>query len=317
MERPGSPRVAVVIPCYRVASHIEAVLASIPSSVQHIIVVDDCCPENSGSVAEQAASQDGRIIVLRHTNNRGVGGAVMSGYQKALSLGCDVAVKIDGDGQMDASQIPRLVEPLTINRADYTKGNRFRDLSGLKHMPGLRLLGNSALSFFVKGASGYWDVMDPTNGFTAIHRRVLQKLDLNRIAEDYFFESDMLIHLYSVGAVVEDVPMPTRYGDESSSLRISNVVFKFPFKLMHGLATRIFLNYFIYDFNMASVYLLIGMPLFLFGITFGVVEWTDSLITGTPKPAGTIMLAALPIITSLQMLLQAVQIDISRVPKRR
>ncbi len=316
MENPKVARVAAVIPCFRVARHIEGVLSSLPESVHHIIVVDDCCPENTGAIAEEMAQRDSRITVIRHAANRGVGGAVISGYRKALELGCDIAVKVDGDGQMDSSRIPYLIEPLILNRADYTKANRFRDFSALKQMPRLRLFGNSALSFLVKAASGYWNLMDPTNGFTAIHRRVLEELDLDLITWDYFFESDMLIRLYSVGAVVKDIPVPARYGDESSSLSISNVVLRFPYKLLRGLVGRIFFNYFVYDFNMASVYMLIGAPLFLMGMGFGAVEWIDSLVNGVPKPAGTIMLAALPIITSLQMLLQAIQIDMDRVPRK-
>ncbi|MBI3445253.1 MAG: glycosyltransferase family 2 protein [Magnetospirillum sp.] len=160
-------KTAIVIPSYRVSRHIEAVLAGIPAHIDHILVVDDCCPEGSGDVA--ARSADPRVEVIRHAVNRGVGGAVLSGYARALELGCDIAVKMDGDGQMDPDELPRLIEPLVSGRVDYAKGNRFRHLRELKSMPTIRLLGNSALSFLVKAASGQWGVMDPTNGYTTLY----------------------------------------------------------------------------------------------------------------------------------------------------
>ncbi len=316
MNDAKTPVIAAVVPCYKVERHLARVLTSVPPAVRHIIVVDDACPNGSGKIAEALQSKDERIVTLFHPTNKGVGGAVITGYKHALSLASDIVVKIDGDGQMDPAEVPRLVEPLVAGRADYAKGNRFRNFDELRQMPRLRLVGNSFLSFFLKAASGYWNLMDPANGYTAIQRQTLQRLDLGRISEGYFFESDMLIRLSLVNAVVEDVPIPTRYGDEISSLRISGALVRFPLKLLRGLMKRILLQYFVYDFNMASVYILIGLPLFLFGVIFGVMEWVDSIMTGISRPAGTIMLSALPVILGFQMLLQAVQIDINRILKK-
>lgn len=313
---PGrAPKIAVVIPCYRAAASVCDVIRGVPGDVAHVIVVDDGCPDGSGDAA--AALGRLEVTVLRHERNRGVGAAMVTGYREALALGCDVVVKMDGDGQMDPAHLALFVEPLLADEADYVKGNRFRDFAALRAMPRLRLIGNSALSFLVKAASGYWDTMDPTNGYTAIHRRVLERLDLERISQRYYFESDMMIELGAIGAVVRDVALPARYGDETSSLRIQRVVLEFPPKLLAGLARRIFLRYFVYDFNMASVYLLLGLPLFAISATFGVIEWIESVVSGVPRTAGTIMLVALPIIVSFQMLLQAVQIDITSVPRKR
>jgi glycosyltransferase involved in cell wall biosynthesis len=309
------PDVAVVIPAYRVSAHIRDLISRIPDFVKHIIVVDDKCPESSGKEAERLQKKN--VVVLYHERNEGVGGAVITGYRKALELGCEIVVKIDGDGQMDPKYLDGLMRPLSRNEADYAKGNRFRDFHALKSMPRARLFGNSVLSFFVKVASGYWDIMDPTNGYTAIHRRVLDELNFNALAKRYFFESDMLINLNVINAVVKDVTMPAHYGEEKSSLRISKVLLQFPLRLVKGLLKRVFLKYFIYDFNMASVYVLIGLPVFLLSVLFAVLEWVDSVLTGVPRSAGTIMLLALPIIISFQMLLQAVQIDIHSVPKRK
>lgn len=306
--------VAVVIPCYRAASTVCDVIESIPASVDYILVVDDACPEGSGKKAQEM-SRDG-VIVLTHSKNQGVGGAVMTGYRRALELGCGIVVKMDGDGQMDPLFLPELIKPLLQNDADYTKGNRFVDFKALRTMPKVRLFGNNILSFLEKVFSGYWNVMDPTNGYTAIHRRVLEKLDLSKIAQGYFFESHMLLHLNLVHAVVQDIPIPARYGAENSSLNIAKTLLHFPSRLIKGLFKRIFLKYFIYDFNMASVYLLLGVPLFFWGIGFGVFHWIDSSLSGNPKTAGTIMVAALPLIVSVEMLLQAVNIDIQNTPKK-
>jgi glycosyltransferase involved in cell wall biosynthesis len=307
-------KIAVVVPAFKVADHIHTVIESIPEHVHHIIVVDDCCPQASGKRAEQLNRSN--LTVLYHERNLGVGAAVVTGYKKALELGCDIMVKIDGDGQMDPERMDDFCKPLADDKADYTKGNRFRSYKSLKTMPKLRLLGNSGLSFWIKGASGYWNVMDPTNGYTAIHKRVLNKLNLGKLSKRFFFETDMLIHLNLTNAVVKDIDIDAKYEDEGSSLSMKKAIFQFPPKLIAGMIRRIFLKYFIYDFNMASVYILIGLPVFIASIVFGIREWIESVITGVARPAGTIMLVALPIIISFQMLLQGIQIDINSVPKK-
>ncbi len=307
-------KIAAIIPAYKVASRIKDVILSLPDNIDHIIVVDDRCPDFSGKEAEKI--NDDRKVVLYHEENKGVGGAVVTGYKKAVELDCDIAVKIDGDGQMDTAYINDLIIPLIDNEADYTKGSRFMNFHALRSMPKIRLFGNSILSFLLKIASGYWNIIDPTNGYTAIHRRALDKLNLDRLSKGYFFESDMLINLGIINAVVKDIDIPAKYGDEDSSLNIVKIALQFPSKLAKGFIKRVFLKYFIYDFNMASVYILVGLPMFVFGVFFGLIEWIDSIINNTVKTAGTIMLVALPIIVSFQMLLQAISIDINSIPRK-
>jgi dolichol-phosphate mannosyltransferase len=307
-------KTAVVIPAFKVSATIENVIRSVPERVDHVIVVDDKCPENSGRIAERLGID--RVTVIYHSQNMGVGGAVISGYQKAMELNCDIVVKMDGDGQMDPAYFASLVAPLEADEADYCKGNRFVDFQALRSMPAIRLFGNNVLSFWVKVFSGYWNIMDPTNGYTAIHVRALRKLRLERIAKGFFFESDMLLNLNLVNAVVVDVAIPAKYDGQNSSLTIGKTLIQFPPKLLSGMLKRLFLRYFIYDFNMASVYILVGIPMILWGIGFGLVEWVDSYANGVPKSTGTIMLAVLPFIVGFEMLLQAVNIDINLVPKR-
>ena len=306
--------ISVVIPSYKVSKYILDVIKDIPEFVNHIIIVDDKCPQNSGQIAK--TSTDNRVIVCYHEKNLGVGGAVITGYKKALELNSDIVIKIDGDGQMDVNYMQKLIQPILDGKADYTKGNRFTDFKALRAMPKVRLFGNSGLSFLVKAASGYWNLMDPTNGYTAINKHALEELDLDNIAKRYFFESDMLINLNIENAVVVDVEIPAKYGDEESSLSITKTLVGFPPKLFKGLCKRIFLKYFIYDFNMLSLYLVVGLPMLFFGIVFGSIKWIEAIVSNIETSTGTIMLAVLPIILGTQFILQAIQIDMNNIPRK-
>lgn len=221
--------IAVVIPCYKVSAHILEVLARIGPEVSRIYVVDDCCPEHTGDLVSQRCT-DPRVKVIRHKQNGGVGAAVMTGYRAGLADGIGIMVKIDGDGQMDPAFVPDFVAPILAGEADYTKGNRFFDLAQIQQMPMIRLVGNAVLSFFNKISSGYWNLFDPTNGYTAIHRDVAERLPFDPISQRYFFESDMLFRLNTMRAMVVNVPMDASYGDEVSNLKISKVVGEFFFQ---------------------------------------------------------------------------------------
>jgi len=307
-------KIIAVIPAYKVAAHIENVVHSIPSFIDEIIVVDDKCPQNSGTIIQRLNLPN--LTVIYHQKNMGVGAAVMSGFLKAIDNSADIIVKIDGDGQMDCSYIPKLIDPIIKGHADYTKGNRFMDFKSLKIMPKMRLLGNSGLSFLMKAASGYWNIMDPTNGFIAINRQAILNLNTEKIAKRFFFESDMLINLNIYNMVVKDISMPAKYGNEKSSLSITKTLLEFPLMILRGFTKRVFFKYYIYDFNMASIYILLGMPMILFGFIFGVLKWINGIIYHVHNTAGTIMIAVLPIILGTLFLLQAIQIDINSVPKK-
>jgi len=210
-------KIAVVIPSYKVTKHILDVIAAIGEEVHRIYIVDDCCPDRSGEFVEQHCS-DSRVVVLRNETNQGVGGAMMAGYKAAIEDGMDIIVKIDGDGQMDPALLQAFVSPIVSGEADYAKGNRFFDLESVRTMPKRRLFGNAALSFMTKLSSGYWNLFDPTNGYTAIHASVAKYLPFEKISNRYFFETDMLFRLNTLGAVVVDVPMVAKYADEVSNL---------------------------------------------------------------------------------------------------
>ena len=307
-------RVAAVVPAYRVADEIAEVVRGLPSYISHIIVVDDASPDSTSDAVAALVKRDRRLILLRHDHNQGVGGAMVTGFRKALELGAQIIVKVDGDGQMDVSHLPELLLPLIEGKADYTKGNRFRDFIALQKMPFIRRLGNMGLGFLAKAATGYWNLFDPTNGFLAIRAETLAQLPLEQIDHSYYFETSMLANLYLLGAVVRDVPMPARYQGEASNLIIRRVLFEFPSKLLFTFLRRVALKNFIYGFSMETIYLILGMPLFLFGLIFGMVKWIQYASLNIPAPTGTVMLPTLTVLLGIQLLLSAIESDLRSVP---
>ncbi len=307
-------KLAVVIPCYRVTSQILGVLADIGDEVEVIYVVDDACPEGTAELVRKECS-DKRVEIIVHEKNLGVGGATISGYRRAIEDGADIVVKLDGDGQMDPTRIQQLIRPIREGLADYAKGNRFFDLEEVFAMPKLRLFGNASLSFFAKLSTGYWDVFDPNNGFTAINTKVLARLPLQKISKGYFFESDMMFRLNSYRAVITDIPMPTIYGSEKSGLFIPKVAPEF--FVRHSLNTlkRIIYNYYLRDFSIASLELIVGLLLLIFGISIGAEFWWSSVSTGVSSTAGQVMLAGLPVIVGVFFLLSFLNYDIRSVPR--
>lgn len=307
-------KIAVVIPCYRETNHVLDVLATIGPMATRIYVVDDACPDQTGDLVEKQC-KDRRVKVIRHEKNLGVGGATITGYRQARADGHQIIVKLDGDGQMDGALIPKLVTPIVDGLADYTKGNRFHAIPGIAEMPWSRIFGNLMLSFASKFSSGYWQILDPTNGFTAIHAAALDELPLERISNGYFFESDMLFHLGLARAVVRDISMVARYGTEESGIRIPRVVPEFMFKHLRATVHRLLVTYFIRETNLATVQLLLSVLLIGFGCIFGGINWFDAWATEIPATVGTVFLAALPIILGSQLLIAFLNYDTRNVPE--
>ncbi|MBE0670703.1 MAG: glycosyltransferase family 2 protein [Anaerolineales bacterium] len=308
--------IATIIPAFCVERDIETVLRGIPDYIKHIIVVDDSSPDSTAALVADAKKKDDRITLISHSKNQGVGGAMVTGFRKALELGAQIVVKLDGDGQMDPAYIPSLVTPLIQDKADYTKGNRFRDFASLQRMPFIRRVGNLGLSFLTKVATGYWTIFDPTNGFFAARAEVIAQLPLEKIDKRYFFETSMLANLYLLNAFVLDIPIPARYGSEMSNLSIRRTLFEFPIKLFGVFLRRILLKYFIYDFSMISLYIISGIPLLLFGLIFGIIKWIEYASKNIPAPTGTVMLPTLSVILGIQLVLSAIEIDMNSTPRQ-
>lgn len=309
------PKVAVVIPCFKVTRHVLDVIAAVPQVATRIYAVDDACPDGSGDFIEQNCA-DERVVVLRNAVNQGVGGAVMHGYRQAMHDGMEVMVKIDGDGQMDPGLLPDFIDPILRGEADYVKGNRFFHPSDLAPMPRVRLFGNAALSLLNKVSSGYWDIFDPTNGYTVIGRQALSTLDLNKVSARYFFETDLLFRLGLSRAVVCDIPMKAHYADEESGLKISGILFEFAWKHLRNFLKRVFYLYFLRDFSIASLELLAGVALGVFALVYGGVNWWNSWMVGGTTSVGIIILSAVALLSSLQLLLSFFNFDIAAVPRR-
>ena len=308
-------KISVVIPSYKVKSKILGVLEKIGPEVERIYIVDDKCPESSGDFVK-ANSKDPRVLVLYHEKNQGVGGAVITGYKKAIEEDMDIVVKIDGDGHMYPDLLYTFTTPIEAHQYDYTKGNRFYRIDDVKKMPIIRLLGNTALSFVTKASTGYWQLFDPTNGYTAISVECLRNLDLDKTSKRYFFESDLLFRLNIVGANIKDIPMTAIYEDEESNLKISKILFPFIKGHTKNFIKRILYDYFLRDFSLATVTLVFGILFLIFGVSFGTFHWIKALNEHTVATSGTVMLAALPVIIGTQLILSFINYDISKSGSR-
>jgi len=306
-------RVAAVVPALNEAAHIAAVVGRMPAYVDLIVVVDDHSTDATAACAQRAG--DARVEVICNPQQRGVGAATVSGMQLALARGADLIVKVDGDGQMDPGRMEALLDPLVHQGYDYAKGNRFLHPAALRQMPVPRLLGNFALTFLTKLASGYWHIFDPQNGYVAATATTLRGLDLERLAPGFFFENDMLIHLNVRSCRVRDVGMPALYGNEHSALRVDRVLVTFPFYLARGFFTRIWEKYVLRDFSPIAVFWLLGIPLMLFGAMLGMGTWAHSLWTREPAATGTVMLSVLPFLIGFELILQAIILEIRESPR--
>jgi dolichol-phosphate mannosyltransferase len=305
-------RVGVIIPAYNEAGHISAVIESVPAFVDRILVVDDCSSDTTADAV--CALTDPRVRFIQRAENGGVGAAMATGYRAALEESLDIAVKIDADGQMEMTELERLVMPIVLGLADYTKGNRFFLERGTQGMPAERMFGSVALSFMTKMASGYWHVYDSQCGFTALRTTFLRMVDIDRIAPDYFFENDMLIKLNALNARVVDVPTKTLYGDETSHVNVSRVLLTFPPRFVAGGFRRAIRKYFVTDFGAAGAFSLFGLLLVLFGAAFGGYHWWISAASGVSATTGQVMIAVLPLIVGIQLLIQAVGMEVANSP---
>ena len=308
-------KITVVIPTYKVSEQIMTTIESIGPEVTNIIVVDDACPEGSGKLISSKFNNP-RIEVIFHEQNLGVGGAMKTGYARALELQSDVIIKIDGDGQMDASNIPQMVQLIVKNEADYIKGNRFFDIDAIRNMPKNRIIGNLLLSFFAKFSTGYWRLFDPNNGFTAVSGLALSQINLRKLDNGYFFESDMLFRLYLARAFVIDLPMGAKYGSEISNLKISKVIFEFPYKHFRNFLKRIAYTYYIRDFTLASLELPAGIMLTLFGVIAGGLNFLNSRSLNQATPTGTLILVSMSVLVGIQLILSFFSFDIESSPTK-
>jgi glycosyltransferase involved in cell wall biosynthesis len=306
-------KIAAVVPAYREEAMISTVIDTMPDYVDFIVIVDDCSPDATSDVVRR--STDERVTLIRHEENQGVGGAIITAHKAAMALGSDVNVVMAGDAQMDPAYLPALLDRVTRDGYGFAKANRFFAPESFEGMPRHRVFGNIVLSFMTKLASGYWNLFDPQNGYTAIRTEVLRRVPLDRVSRRYSFENDLLIHLniLQVGAV--DVPIPAVYADEVSSIRLSKVVPELLNLFIRGFWRRIWYRYVLWSFSPIALLLVLGIV--LFGIGTVVAVWVCFQIASSViATAATVMLAALPLMIGSQLLISALQLDIQASPSQ-
>jgi glycosyltransferase involved in cell wall biosynthesis len=261
--------IAVVVPAYNEELLIADTLSSIPAFIDRIYCVNDASRDNTQTIIEGFSRKDPRVVPIRHEKNLGVGAAIISGYKQALEDGMYITVVMAGDNQMDPLVIPSLLDPVIQNRAEYTKGNRLLSPEYRKGMSSWRFFGNTVLTFMTKFSSGYWKLMDPQNGYTAISRRALERINLDNIYPRYGYCNDLLVKLNVFSFRVMDVEMPARYGRETSKIRYGPYIGKVSWLLFKDFLYRLRMKYIVLSFHPVVVFYLFGSFLTLLGLGAG------------------------------------------------
>jgi dolichol-phosphate mannosyltransferase len=316
----STPCVGVVIPCFRAVGSIRDVVLRIPREVQRVVVVDDADPDHSYDQIRDLINGDGErpfIDVIHRTTNGGVGQATLDGLNYLTTFPeIDVLVKIDADGQIDPEAIPILVQQLVENDADYAKGNRLWSNRSVHEMPSRRIFLNAITSFASKFSSGYWQVLDPANGFFAIRTPIFRSIESAQLDARWFFESDMLFQLALIRAFVVDVPMRASYGSEKSNVKVIREIPGFAFKHLNRFVKRLWFVYFLRSFSVATLFLLSGITMSTVGVAMGLYSWLHGMQSGQQTLPGTIGLVSILLISGALSLITFVLIDMQSVPTR-
>lgn len=305
--------IGVIVPAYNEEALIEDVIQTIPPFVDRIYVVDDASTDNTWKKVLAAAREDaertpheprrtmsaisdggssqllergevhppvGRIVPIRHLENRGAGGAIKTGYLAARRDEIDIAVTMDGDGQMDPEHLPDLLDPIVRGVADYAKGNRLLFKEYREEMPRFRFVGNAILTFLTKIASGYWKTMDPQNGYTAISRHALENVGIEKMYEYYGYCNDLLVRLNANGMRVADVAIPANYGDEESSITYHAYIRNISGMLLRDFLWRLKVKYLVLDFHPLALFYLFGALTAWIGIFGGLWSLYRKVVAG-------------------------------------
>jgi len=299
--------IAVVVPAHDEEGLIAATVAGMPGFVDCIYVVDDASRDATAERAREVA--DPRVEVIVHERNRGVGGAIVTGYKRALAENMDATAVMAGDNQMDPSELESLALPVVRGELDYAKANRLFTGSAWELMPRSRYLGNAVLSLLTKIASGYWHVADSQAGYTVLSLPMLRLLDLDRIYQSYGFPNDILVHLNVWNARVRDFPSRPIYGvGERSGIRIRRVVPRISWLLFRGFFWRMREKYVIRDFHPLVFFYGLGFLMTGVGLALGIAETVLRLLGNNITPA-TVVLVALLLISGSQFMLFAMWFD--------
>jgi glycosyltransferase involved in cell wall biosynthesis len=300
--------IGVVIPAYNEEKLILKTLSGIPDYVDKIIVVNDNSGDRTAEIVREAGKKDKRIFLINHDSNKGVGGAISTGYIFCRDNQIDIAVVMAGDNQMDPEDLPTLLEPIIQDKTDYAKGNRLLTGEAWNKIPRVRYLGNSALSFLTKIASGYWHVTDSQTGYTALNKKALQILPLEDIYPRYGMPNDFLVTLNIYNMRVIDVPVRPVYADEKSGINIKKIVFSLSFLLMRLFFKRMIQKYIIRDFHPLVFFYFFGFLLLLADIPL-LIRFFSIWISTHTAPEITLIMILLCSISGLQLVLFAMLFD--------
>jgi glycosyltransferase involved in cell wall biosynthesis len=294
--------IAVVIPAYNEEKLIGMTVKAVPSFVDKIVVIDDGSADGTARIVEERSSEDDRVILIRHTENQGVGGAIITGYRKAVELEMDVTAVMAGDGQMAPEDLIDVIEPITTGEADYTKGNRLFQGDAWTMIPRYRYLGNSFLSLLTKIASGYWHIADSQSGYTAVSLAVLKRISLDRIYKRYGMPNDMLIKLNQHDFRVRDVHVKPVYNiGESSGIRLSHVIPRITWLLFKGFWERLFFKYVVKDFHPLVFFYILSFLLLTASVPLTIRLFYMWVFTGVIPGINT-MAVVFTVISGLQTL---------------
>jgi len=314
----GGRTIAVVVPCFNEAHIVERVIETMPAFVDRIIAVDDASTDGTASVLQECKDRSGsKLEVVNHERNEGVGGAIVSGYRRALETGFEVIAVMGGDGQMAPEDLASVCGPVVDGRADYAKGNRLFTGEAWHNMPRYRYIGSLFLSLFTKIASGYWHVADSQSGYTAIDGKVLRQIDSASLYRHYGFPNDLLIKLNVVDASVSDVPIKAVYGvGEKSGIRVWRMAPRLLVLLVLGFYWRLLQKYVIRNFHPIVFFYMAGLTLLPAGLAFGMALAIFRLLEG-PVADTSALLAAVLLVSGLQFLLFAMWLDYSENARLR
>ena len=303
-------KIAVVVPCHNEEKLISKVIETLPDFVDEVIIVDDASVDKTKTKVGELSKINKKLKLVSHTKNLGVGASIISGYKEALAGKASVIAVMAGDAQMDPAELKDVISPVVSRKADYVKGNRLFTGEAWQKIPHVRYIGNAFLSLLTKIASGYWHIADSQCGYTAISRKVLTRLNMDKIYQKYGFPNDILVHLNVSNARVSDVEVTPIYGvGEKSGIRLWVVIPKISWLLLRRFFWRLGAKYVIRDFHPLIFFYFMGIILFFPGLILGLYETYQRVINGVNIPAATATLVALLIILGLQSLFFAMWFD--------
>lgn len=308
-------KISVSVPAFNEEKLIGKTLRSIPSFVDLIVVVDDKSTDKTVEEIIKCKKLDRRIDLITSEKNLGLGDTIIKAHNFGVKKGVDIMVVMAGDNQMDPKYLPLLLDPIIKEGIDYTKGNRFFHRQDLKKMSTFRIIGNIFLTLISKFCTGYWSISDPINGYTALNARTYKKLDLSKIGSRYGFEPSLLIELSLVNARVKDVFIPARYGEEKSKVNLLADPLKVLKVFLMGFFRRMFYKYTLYNFHPIALFYGVGFLFILIGLIFGFYILFNSFVLQRISTPATVMLSVVPFIIGIQLILQAITLDIQNEPK--